>query len=303
MPFSWNDLLWGLAAPLLTAAGLRCVLALISQRFFDDVKNDSDSTQTASPLTKPASALETSLPLAIGAAVGYFMLNLGPWVPDAHYEWLPIGIAIAMLTASAVGLLGKSALIRFGILPIAYGTVAAVAGYLLMPTWDDLTPPYVPYLLCWCVGVAAVSIASELSPESSRWPFAIVWLGTCLAIAAIVAISESLRFAQVAGLTFGASLGLAVTGLLLGRSLLGGTGLTLTTYLSGILLISHVNSWSDVPMISYWLPLAGPFLAAVLGGLLPEKVSPSVRATTVILSAAIPSTIAVILGIVATLSD
>lgn len=303
MPFSGNDLLWGLAAPLLTAAGLRCLLVLIIRQFTGETKNDSDSTQKVSTATTSASALETSLPLVVGAAVGYFMLKLGPWVPDAHYEWLPIGITIAMLTASTVGLLGNSALTRFVLLPFSYAAVAAAVGYLLMPTWEDLSPPYGPYLLCWCISVAAVSIATEFSPESSRWPFAVVWLGTCLAVAAIAAISESLRFAQVAGLTFGASLGLAVTGLFLGRSLLGGIGLTLTTYLSGILLIAHVNSWSDVRMISYWLPLAGPLLAAVLGGVLPQKVSPAIRATLVILAAAIPSTISVVLGFVATLSE
>lgn len=303
MPFSWNDLLWGLAAPLLIAAGLRLVFFWISRPFSSGDKNDVDSQETTSEANPRVTSLETSLPLVAGTAVGYFMLNLGPWIPDAHYEWLPIGIAIATFAASTVGMLGNSGLIRLAVLPIIYAAVAAGVGYLLMPTWEDLSPPYVPYLLCWCVGVAVVSIATDLSSESSRWPFAVVWLGTCLAATAIVAISESLRFAQVAGLTFGASLGLVVVGLFLGRSLLGGIGLTLTTYLAGILLIAQVNSWSDVPLVSYWLPMAGPLLAAVLGALLSERIPAAMRATLVILIAAIPSAVAVILGIVATLPE
>jgi len=303
MPFSWNDFLWGLAAPLLTAAGLRLLIVWIVQHFFPDEQNDLGSHETDIAEPPLASPLETSLPLVVGAAVGYFVLKLGPWFPDAHYEWLPLGIAIVLLTASIVGMLGRSALVRIGVLPLAYAAVAAGVGYLLMPTWEDLSPPYVPYLVCWCIGVVTVTVATQLSPESGRWPFAVVWLGTCLAIAAIVAISESLRFAQVAGLTFSASLGLVVVGLLLGRSLSGGIGLTLTTYLAGTLLIAQVNSWSDVPLICYWLPMAGPLLAAALGAFLSPKAPTVARASLIILTAAIPSIIAVAWAIVATLPE
>ncbi|MEW4565929.1 hypothetical protein AB1K70_25660 [Bremerella sp. JC770] len=303
MPFSGNDLLWGLAAPLLVAAGLRFVLAGIARLLVQGDQPDTDSDATATPAMPAGTSLETSVALVAGAAVGYFVLKLGPWVPDAHYEWLPLGIVIAMLVASVVGLLGQSPLVRFAVLPVSYAAVAAGVGYLLMPTWDDLSPAYAPYLASWCVVVVLVSVTTELAPEGRRWPFAVVWLGTCLAAAAIVAISESLRFAQIAGLTFGASLGLVAVGLMMRRSLLGGVGLTLTTYLAGILLIAEVNSWSDVPLVSYWLPMAGPLFAAVLGMLLPAKVPAALRATLVILAAAIPSTIAVVLAIVATLSE
>lgn len=303
MPFSWNDLLWGLAAPLLTAGGLRLVLVWIGQQFAPVEGTDPASVETTSATTPQVSPLETSPPLVIGAAVGYFMLKLGPWLPDAHYEWFPVAVVIAMLTAVIVGLLGQSVLIRIAILPLAYASVAAGVGYLLMPTWDDLSPPYAPNLMCWCLGVTAVSVVTQLSPESSRWPFAVVWLGTSLAVAAIVAISESLRFAQIAGLTFGASLGLIAMGLLLRRALLGGVGLMLTTYLAGILLIAQVNSWSEVPMVSYWLPMAGPLLSAVVGMSLSQKSSPALRASLVILAAAIPSTIAVIVAFNSTLPE
>ncbi|PQO35715.1 hypothetical protein C5Y96_08655 [Blastopirellula marina] len=303
MPFSWNDLLWGLAVPLLTAGGLRLLLVWLFQQFAAAGNRDPAPEATASAENPRAYPLETSLPLVVGAAVGYFVLKLGPWIPDAHYEWLPVGIAIAMLAAVAVGLLGQSVLIRIAVLPLVYAVVTAGIGILLIPTWEDLSPPYAPYLFCWCIGVTAVSVVTQLSPESNRWPFAVVWLGTCLAVAAIVAISESLRFAQIAGLTFAASLGLVATGLSLRRCLLDGVGLTLTIYLAGILLIAQVNSWSAVPLASYWLPMAGPLLAAVVGVLLSQKCSPALRATLVILAAAIPSTIAVILAFVATLSE
>jgi len=303
MPFSGNDLIWGLAAPLLTAAGLRLVLVWIVRQFAPAINSEPDAETSAPAALSNFSPLENALPLVAGAAVGYFMLDLGPWIPDAHYEWLPLGVVIAMVVASVVGLLGGAAWNRFGVLPVAYTATAAGVGVMLMPTWEDLSPPYVPYLACWVVGVALVSVVTELSPASGRWPFAVVWLGTCLAVSAIVAISESLRFAQVAGLTLGAAVGLTIVGLLVRRCLLGGVGLTLTIYLAGILLIAEVNSWSDVPLVSYWLPLAGPLLAAAVGTFLPPRVSPALRAILVILAAAIPATIAVILGIIATLPE
>lgn len=303
MPFSWNDLLWGLAVPLLTAGGLRLFLVWLARHFYPDMPSDPGLEENSSVATSRVAPVETSLPLFAGAAVGYFALELGPWDPDAHYEWLPIGVAIAMLTVVMVSLLGRSILVRVAILPLAYATAAAGVGYLLMPAWEDLSPPYAPYLICWSLGVTAVAVVTQLSPESSRWPFAVVWLGTCLAVAAIVTISESLRFAQVAGLAFGASLGLVAMGSLLRRSLLDGVGLTLTIYLAGTLLIAQVNSWSEVPLACYWLPMASPLLAAVVGTLLPQKQSPVIRASLVVLAAAIPSAIAVILAFVATLSE
>ena len=303
MPFSGNDLLWGLAAPLLLAAGLRFAIIWLARQFASTENSDTDSADAKSDSFARFSGLETSLPFAVGAAVGYYMLNLGPWVPEAHYEWLPLSIAIAVVSAVIAGMAGQSTSIRFVALLIVYAAVACGVGYLLMPSWEDLSPSYFPYLICWILGVTVVSTATDLSRESYRWPFAVVWIGTCLAVSAIVAISESLRFAQIAGLTLGASLGLVVIGLLLRRSLMGGAGLTITTYLAGILLIAHVNSWSDVPISCYWLPMAGPLSAAILGGLLPNRIPPWLRATLVILAAAIPSTIAVVLGLVATLSE
>ncbi len=296
-------MLWGLAVPLAVAAGLRWIIAWLASHLVAKDRDGDKSGDINSVSVSRISAFETSLPLTVGAAVGYFVLKLGPWIPDAHYEWLPTGIAIATLASLGVCLAGQSAAVRFAILPIVYAAVASGVGYLLMPTWEDLSPSYHPYLICWILGVTAVSTATDLSPESRRWPFSVVWIGTSLAVSAIVAISESLRFAQIAGLTLGACLGIILVGLLMHRSLLGGVGLTITTYLAGILLIAHVNSWSDVPIASYWLPMAGPLLAAILGMLLPLRLAASLRAAVVILAAAIPSTIGVILGLVATLSE
>lgn len=302
MPFTLNDLLWGLAAPILIAAGLRFVLSIVFDRFRPG-SSPSIEEEELPPQRSVAFAIETCLPLVVAAAVGYFMLSLGPWVPDAHYEWLPLGVVLAAVTASLLDFFRWNSLVRWIGLPIGYAAIVGLVGYVLMPTWEGLEPSYTPYLACWCVGVLVISLTNEWTPGNGGWPMAVVWLGTCLAAAVVVALSESLRFAQVAGLSFSAGLGLVVTGIVLKRSLLGGLGLTLTVYLAGILLIAQVNSFSDVPLVSYWLPIAGPFISAIIGFLLPAKASGLVRGLAIVLPAATVSAIGVILAVVATMPE
>ncbi len=296
---STNDLFWGLAVPLLAAAGLRLILALLSDWLWARPAGDEPDT----PATKHVLAWETCLPLALGAGLGYFFLNLGPWLPKAHYEWIAAAVGLAVLVATLIDFLGRHGLVRFLVLPIGYGVTIATIGYVLMPTWDDLWPDYWTYLAYWGIGVWVLSFTIDSSKESESWPFAIVLLGTCLAAAGIVALSESMRFAQITGLTFSVLLGLTIVGLLMRRPLVPRLGLPLMVYLAGMLLIAQTNSFSDVPFLSYWLPMAGPFLAVLAGHLVPSSRFPRLHPISVILAAAIPSTGAVIMAIVATMPE
>ncbi|MEW4454693.1 hypothetical protein AB1L30_18660 [Bremerella sp. JC817] len=303
MPFSSNDLIWSLVVPLLAATGLRFVLSWVVSRFEAAPSIETSEEPSTSTIAPSALPLETAIPLIAAAAIGYFQLELGPLVPKAHYEWLPLGVLIAAVVATLVGFFQRYAVVRFGLLPLAYAGVVGGVGYMLMPTWDDLSPSYPVYLTCWCAGVWLLACTTEWAPDRGRWSFAIVWLGTCLAVAIVVALSESLRFAQIAGLTFSGSLGLVIGGMLMRRGLLGGLGLTLTTYLGGILLIAHVNSFSDVPLVSYWLPMMGPLLSVAFATLLPGKISGFARGTCVVLVAAIPSLVAITLAVLATMPE
>lgn len=297
-----KDFIWGLAVPLLAAAGLRLVLALLSDWLFARSATDERSASDRLP-TKQVLAGETCLPLALGAGLGYFLLNLGPWLPKTQYEWIAAGVGLAVLVATQISFLGRHWTVRFFALPLAYAATIYGVGYALMPTWDDLWPDYQTYLVGWCVGVWILSFTIDISKESEAWPFAVVWLGTSLAAAGIVLLSESMRFAQITGLTFSVLLGLTLVGLILRRPLLPQLGLPLGVYLAGMLLIAQTNSFSDVPFACYWLPLAGPLFSLVAGHCLPSSRFPKLHAVCVILAAAIPSAGAVIMAIVASMPE
>ncbi|RCS40466.1 hypothetical protein DTL42_24125 [Bremerella cremea] len=299
---SLNDLLWGLVAPLFAAAGLRLVLAFLSDWLFARPV-DKDSTSGDAAPAKRVLAWETCLPLALGAGLGYFFLPLGPWVPEVEYEWIAAAVGLAVVASTVVGFLGNHWSARFIGLPIFYAATAVAVGYALMPTWDDLWPDYRTYLVFWCLGAWLLSVAIDQSSLPASWPFAIVVLGTCLATSGVVLLSESMRFAQISGLTVGVVLGLTVVGLILRRPLLNGLGLPIVVYLGGMLLIAQTNSFSEVPFLCYWLPMGGLLLAVVTGQLVSRTSFPKLHATSMILAAAIPSTVAVIMAVVATMPE
>lgn len=297
-----NDFLWGLAVPLVVAAGLRWLLAMISDRWLTRSKEDA-ANQAEGSAAKRVFAWETCLPLALGAGLGYFILELGPWVPGAHYEWIAVAVSIAVVVATLVGFFGDNSIVRFGLMPIAYAGTAVGAGYLVMPTYPDLWPAYSVYLSCWCVGVLILSVAVEAYPHNGSWPFAVVLIGTSLASAGIALLSESMLFAQITGLTFAVTLGMTLVGLVLRRPLLPGLGLPLMTYLAAMLLIAQTNSWSAVPFVSYWLPMIGPLLAVIAGLVITPVKHPRWHAAAVILAAAIPATVGVAMAVLTTLPE
>lgn len=297
-----KDVIWGLAVPLLSAAGLRWLLAILADRFF--LANHSTGTDTSeASSTKQVFAWETCLPLALGAGVGYFVLNLGPWMPKANYEWITAGVGLAILVSTIVGFFGQHWAVRFIVLPIAYAATIVATGYFLMPTWDDLWPDYWTYLVCWCVGCFILSVKLDHSKELDTWPFAVVLLGSSLATAGIVFRSGSMRFAQITALSFAVVLGLTLIGFVMRRPLLRGLGLPMVVFLAGMLLIAQTNSFSNVPFLSYWLPLAGILLSLIAERLISVTRFPKLHAISVVLAAAIPSTVAVVMAVVETMPE
>ncbi|PQO31525.1 hypothetical protein [Blastopirellula marina] len=297
-----KDLIWGLAVPLLAAAGLRLILALLSDWLFArSAKDELSDTERLPP--KQVLAWETCLPLALGAGLGYYFLNLGPWLPKTQYDWIAATIGLTVLVTTVLGFLGRHWTVRFLVLPMVYGATIVTVGYVLMPSWPDLWPDYWTYLVCWCIGVWILAVMLDNSREIDSWPFAIVLMGTSLAVSGIAFRSGSMRFAQITGLAFAVLLGLTLLGLVLRRPLLRGLGLSMMVFLAGMLLIAQTNSFSSVPFVCYWLPLAGPLFSLVAGHFLPSSRFPKLHAVCVILAAAIPSTGAVLMAIVATMPE
>lgn len=77
----------------------------------------------------------------------------------------------------------------------------------------------------------------------------------------------------------------------------------MVVFLAGMLLIAQTNSFSNVPFLSYWLPLAGILLSLIAERLISVTRFPKLHAISVVLAAAIPSTVAVVMAVVETMPE
>ncbi len=258
MPLTVTDLLLGAAVPAVTSL----LVTTVAARF----------------LSRGAS-LRLVCPLAVagGFLAGYWLLRLGPIVPQIDRDWVPYAVLLAVLPA-AIPLRGRRAdLLRCALL----GGVVLVAAAVLVPTWPSLNPSRAVYLTVWSIYTIAVACVMtviarrqrttesssedsvEIKAESVRpTRGGLPWLATMIlalaAASAVLALSGSLRFAQTT--TAGMA---AFAGLLLGlwyqdrRPALDGVAIVYTLLICSALLTGKVNSFSSIPTISYMiLPLA-----------------------------------------------
>jgi hypothetical protein len=194
----------------------------------------------------------------IGFLVGYGLLSLGPWTATAHWHWLPFALIAAAITGPVVCAEG----VRIFERSLVYWLVTTVAAWLLVPTWDDLDPSRAVYLSVFTVYV--VVLTSLLEPLANRLVgplLSLVLWATMTAAAVVLALSGSLRFAQIAlassAALFGILLVTCVQREAKPKPMVGG-GFVFSLMSVGLLLIGRVNSFSEVPLISYLLIPAAP---------------------------------------------
>lgn len=247
MPVSITDLLYGILAPAALAGAL---FVLLGRGLPSDI----------------AKRFAATAGLAAGFCLGYGLLELGPWIPETHWHWLPAAV-VATLAAGPVARAGGVSWLERSLL---YVLLAAVTGWFLIPTWNDLEPSRTTLLAGWCGYVVLVSLLLEaLCSRATGGGLPLVLILTLLAAAVVLALSGSLRFAQIAGAGMGAMLGIGVTLVWSGtKDGLRGGMLAFTVFAAGALLIGRLNSFSDVPWASYllvpvaplalWLSVTGP---------------------------------------------
>lgn len=200
--------------------------------------------------------LGTILPFVVGFHAGYWLLGLGPVWPESHWQWLP-WLLLLTLPAGLSPLTGRFAWIaQLGTTVV----IAAVSGWLLVPAWEHLEPSRIVHLMVFAADV--VIVATALQPLTTRIPP--LWLtanltGVLAAGAAILVLSGNLRFSQMAGCGAAALLGIMIAAKL-GKNRVKTDGLVLpfTLLATGLMLIGRVNSFSDVPLISYVLVPVAP---------------------------------------------
>lgn len=247
MPLTSQDILYGGVTPVIVA----CSVLLLVRHF------------TAADIGNRYAAALAHL---AGFLVGYGWLSLGPWAATAHWHWLPY----VMIAATIAGPIATASGVRSFEGPLLYVVMTLVAGWLLVPSWDDLAPSRTVHLTVLVVGV--VVLAGLLEPLAQRRPGpllpTILW-ATMTVAAVVLALSGSLRFAQIGLASASALFGIVLVACFTrNENHLAGFGFVFATAAVGLMLIGRVNSFSNVPLISYvlvpiapltlWCGAAGP---------------------------------------------
>lgn len=211
-------------------------------------------------------------PIAFSAATvaGYWFLKLGPVQPETHWQWLPH----LLLIAAVIGMVSASEDLnnfdRFLLFAIATGA----AGFQLVPTWEDLTPPRQQYLLGLTILVVVLSLSYQRLIQNMEGAlFPAVLTMTCLTASILLMHSGSLLFCQIGLSATGATFGMTVAAKIDKKSRsLDGLAFPFVFFLCNALMIGHTNSFSSIPNYVYAII---PF--APLGLLIASK-SPSANA-------------------------
>jgi len=246
MPFSLRDLIYGGLLPGLAAALLWYLFRRWTRGEF-------------------LRRLGHSLPFVGGFHVGYWLLSLGDASPESHWEWLPWVLLMTWAGSLPTDVRATLRLLRYSL--IIFAVVASA--WVIVPDWEHLDPPQMHHQVTLTLSVLLLAALLEpLSQRFSGWKLLALLAVVLTSTAVILALSGSLRFAQIAGCGVAALAGMAVTAFLdRDQPVAAGIALPYSLFVAAIMLIGKVNSFSDVPLISFVLPPLAPLAlwAAVAG--------------------------------------
>lgn len=161
--------------------------------------------------TLPAKTDDRGLLASAAAAavfIGYVLLpDWAALKPERHWQWLPyVGVAAAAVSALAPTSRGLWAL-RWALLAAA----ALIAAWKLVPDWASLYPPRPISIVLVAAGMVALAAALEALPDRLCRPTLVALLAaTAGGVMVALAVSVSLKFGQLAGLTASAIVGCAI---------------------------------------------------------------------------------------------
>jgi hypothetical protein len=139
---------------------------------------------------------------------------------------------------------------------------AVAAAWVLVPTWDDLEPSRTVYLVVTVIYVTGLTGLLEPLARRFQGPLlpAMLW-ATMTTAAVVLALSGSLRFAQIALAGAAALFGIMLVACFRrNANMLTGVSSIFSVMAIGSLLIGQVNSFSEVPLSSYVLVPLAPLL-------------------------------------------
>ncbi len=238
-----------------------------------------------------------SLAIFVGFFLGYRLIPLGPWSPEVDWHWIPYALAGAAIVGPVA--CGEGLTLCDRILLTLFAAVLLACG--IVPTFGDLAPAY-PYQFA-ALATFVLLFALLFEPISERLPgptTPAILIATGLAAAAILLLSGSLRFMQIALAFVGSLSGVAVVAFRQREiNALRGASPLLASLLCGLLLVGRAYSFSSVPTLSYLLvPLAPLTLGLVAVGPA-ARLSPRWKLTLQIALPLIVLATAVLLGVVA----
>jgi len=238
MPLSLNDIVYGLIAPAICAAFAMLLLGRIPGGVL---------RRMAAPVS-----------LIGGFLLGYWLLGLEPAGPKVDWEWIPY----VVLATMAIGPIAQASGVSWLERALLYTVAAMVAAQILVPTWvptDDQQPSRWTYLLVWTGFVVGGSLLLEpLAGRISDATLGGVLAATLLACAVLIWLADTMLFAQMALAGAAAAAGVAAAVAVDVRSReMGSAAFPFLILLAALLLTGQVQSFSEVPKLSYLLlPLA-----------------------------------------------
>lgn len=181
--------------------------------------------------------------------IGYWSLKLGTLIPEGHWQWLPHCLAVAAIVGAISASSDLTLLDRF----LLYAIAAAGMSFLLIPTWEELAPPRPQYIMIWSGTVVALTLL--LHPLVKNLPGVILpwtFFATSMTAAVILTHSGSLLFGQIGIAAMGGLLGITlVSAIDRNCRSLDGIEFPIAVYLCSVMMIGHVNSFSNIPVSAY----------------------------------------------------
>ncbi len=237
----------------------------------------------------------------IGVSVGITYLALNGWagiLPKQSWQWLLHGLVWATLMGATFCHPKVSLLLR-GIIGIL---ASGVAAWLVVPAWQE---PVAIWILSLGVGVLLLWIVLDRTTRcGAGGAIPAVLLLSAVAGGVVLERAGIARFAQMSGMLAAASGGCLVGSRWFDRRCVdSGVVVVGGFFLPALMLIGHLNHFSEVPGTAFLLVAIAPFFA-VLGLLGPVKRLPSLkRAAVQLLAVGAPAAVAVTLAVLAAAAE
>ena len=238
-PLSLNDIFYGGIVPVLAAV----VVFFVVRKILPTEYGDRYAGSTA---------------ILCGFLLAYGLTDVGPWIPTSSWHWL----TYATMVAAILGPVASASSMHFVERALVYIVLGSIASWFLVPTWDTLEPSRITHLTLFTAMIVLLSLCLQLLEKRIEGPLipTVLWM-TMSAACVVLICSGSLRFTQIAlagaSAIFGVALVCFVT-----KSENCTKGITplFAVMLVGILHIGYVNSFSEIPAVSYFLVAIAPLL-------------------------------------------